>query len=68
MLNAAYQKNREGIETLETDEFDRVFRTNLYSHVLVRAAGGPRLEPVSIIVTASDPGVQSLARAFSTTR
>ncbi|WP_230008668.1 SDR family NAD(P)-dependent oxidoreductase, partial [Microbacterium sp. Bi128] len=31
VLNAAYQKNRESFESLPTEEFDRVFKTNLYS-------------------------------------
>jgi NAD(P)-dependent dehydrogenase (short-subunit alcohol dehydrogenase family) len=54
VLNAAYQKNRDGIETIETAEFDRVFRTNLYSMMWITGALVPRLEPgASIISTTS---------------
>jgi NAD(P)-dependent dehydrogenase (short-subunit alcohol dehydrogenase family) len=54
VLNAAYQKDREGIEKLETDEFDRVFRTNLYALLFTSRAAAPHLRPgSSIIVTSS---------------
>lgn len=54
VLNAAYQKDREGLETLETAEFDRVFRTNLYGMIFTARAAVPHLEPgASIIVTSS---------------
>jgi len=54
VLNAAYQRNRDGIETLETDEFDRVFRTNLYSMLWFTREAAPMLQPgASIIVTSS---------------
>jgi len=54
VLNAAYQKNREGLETLATAEFDRVFRTNLYSMLWIARTAIPHLEPgASIIATAS---------------
>lgn len=54
VLNAAYQKDREGLETLETEEFDRVFRTNLYGMIFTARAAVPHLQPgASIIVTSS---------------
>ncbi|WP_345801430.1 SDR family oxidoreductase [Microbacterium sp. AZCO] len=54
VLNAAYQKDREGLASLETEEFDRVFRTNLYGLLWSARAAAPHLEPgSSIIVTAS---------------
>lgn len=54
VLNAAYQKDRESLETLETAEFDRVFRTNLYGMIWTARAAIPHLKPgASIIVTAS---------------
>ncbi|MEZ2389558.1 SDR family oxidoreductase [bacterium RCC_150] len=54
VLNAGYQKNREGLETLPTDEMDRVFKTNLYSLVWTARAAIPHLKPgASIIVTSS---------------
>jgi len=54
VLNAAYQKDREGLESLETGEFDRVFTTNLYGLLWTARAAVPHLKPgASIIVTAS---------------
>ena len=51
VLNAAYQKNRDGIETIETAEFDRVFRTNLYSMMWLARELVPHLEPGSSIIS-----------------
>jgi NAD(P)-dependent dehydrogenase (short-subunit alcohol dehydrogenase family) len=54
VLNAAYQKNRESLETLPTEEFDRVFKTNLYSLLWTARAAVPHLKAgASIITTAS---------------
>ncbi len=54
VLNAAYQKDRDGLESLETEEFDRVFRTNLYGMLFNARAAMPHLEEgASIIVSAS---------------
>lgn len=54
VLNAAYQKDRDGLESLETDEMDRVFRTNLYSMMFTARAALPRLSAgASVIVTSS---------------
>jgi NAD(P)-dependent dehydrogenase (short-subunit alcohol dehydrogenase family) len=54
VLNAAYQKDREGIASLETEEFDRVFKTNLYGLLFTARRAVPRLAPgSSIIVTSS---------------
>ncbi|RLK46764.1 SDR family oxidoreductase [Microbacterium telephonicum] len=54
VLNAAYQKDREGLETLADDEFDRVFRTNLYGMIYTARAAIPLMQPgASIIVTSS---------------
>ncbi|WP_347108862.1 SDR family oxidoreductase [Paenarthrobacter sp. S56] len=54
VLNAGYQKNREGLETIPTEEFDRVFKTNLYSQIWTAQAAIPHLRPgASIIVTSS---------------
>jgi NAD(P)-dependent dehydrogenase (short-subunit alcohol dehydrogenase family) len=54
VLNAAYQERRDGLENLPTAEFDRVFRTNLYSMMWIARRAIPRLEPgASIIVTSS---------------
>lgn len=54
VLNAAYQKDRDSLESLETAEFDRVFRTNLYGMIFTARAAVPHLAPgASIIVTSS---------------
>ena len=54
VLNAAYQKNRESLETLPTEEFDRVFKTNLYSLLWTARAAVTHLKAgASIITTAS---------------
>jgi NAD(P)-dependent dehydrogenase (short-subunit alcohol dehydrogenase family) len=54
VLNAAYQKDRDSLATIETEEFDRVFRTNLYAQMFTARAAIPHLNPgASIIVTTS---------------
>lgn len=54
VLNAAYQKDRDGLENLETAEFERVFRTNLSGMIFTARAAIPQLKPgASIIVTSS---------------
>ncbi len=54
VLNAAYQRDRDGLATLETNELDRVLRTNLYSLMFTARAAVPHLEAgASIIVTSS---------------
>jgi len=54
VLNAGYQKSRDGIETLETAEFQRVFETNIYAQLWLARAAVPRMKPgASIIVTSS---------------
>lgn len=54
VLNAAYQENRDGLENLPMDDFDRVMKTNLYGLVATAKAALPHLNPgASIIVTAS---------------
>lgn len=54
VLNAGYQKDRDGLENLPTDGMDRVFRTNLYGMLFTARAAVPLLKQgASIIVTAS---------------
>ena len=54
VLNAAYQKDRDSLASLETAEFDRVFRTNLYAQMFIARAAIPHLKAgASIIVTTS---------------
>ncbi|TFD06284.1 SDR family oxidoreductase [Cryobacterium sandaracinum] len=56
VLNAAYQKNRNGPENLSTAEFDRVFKTNLYATLWIARTAIPHLWPgASIISTSSIP-------------
>lgn len=54
VLNAGYQKNRDGLENLETSEMDRTFKTNLYGMLWVARTVLPHLKAgASIITTAS---------------
>jgi len=54
VLNAAYQKNRDSLDSTPTEEFDRVFKTNLYSLVWTAQAAVRLMKPgASIIITAS---------------
>ena len=53
VLNAAYQQNRDGLENIPTEEFDRVFRTNLYSMMWIARAAIPHLRPGASIITTS---------------
>ena len=54
VLNAAYQQDRDGLERLETAEFERVLRTNLYGMVFTARSALAHLGPgASIIVTSS---------------
>ena len=54
VLNAAYQKNRDGLENTPTEEIERVFDTNLYAPLWTARAAIPHLQPgSSIIVTSS---------------
>ena len=54
VLNAAYQKNRDGLENTPPDEIERVVQTNLYAPVWTARAAIPHLRSgASIIVTSS---------------
>ncbi|TFC94347.1 SDR family oxidoreductase [Cryobacterium sp. TMT3-29-2] len=56
VLNAAYQKNRNGSGNLSRAKFDRVFKTNLYATLWIARAAIPHLWPgASIISTSSIP-------------
>lgn len=57
VLNAAHQRERDGIETLPSDDFEHVMRVNLFAPVYLARAAVPHLEPgSSIIVTSSIQG------------
>ena len=53
VLNAGYQEARDGLENLPTEEFDRVFRTNLYSMMWIARETIPHLAEGSSIITTS---------------
>ncbi len=57
VLNAGYQKQRESDAEIETDEFDRVMKTNLYAPFWMARAALPRMPAgSSVIVTTSIQG------------
>ena len=65
VLNAAYQQARDGVDTVSTEEFDRVLRTNLYSQFWILRSALPHLESgASIIITSSIQSVQPSAGLF----
>ncbi|GAB4100928.1 SDR family oxidoreductase [Sinomonas halotolerans] len=65
VLNAAYQQARDGVESVPTEEFDRVLRTNLYSQFWTLRAALPHLGAgASIIITSSIQAVQPSAGLF----
>lgn len=65
VLNAAYQQARDGIDTVSTEEFDRVIRTNLYSQFWTLRATLPHLQAgASIIITSSVQAAQPSAGLF----
>lgn len=53
VLNAAYQQYRENFGAITTEEFDRVFRTNLYSLMWLTREALPHLGEGSSIITTS---------------
>ena len=66
--NAAFQSTHDSIEAFTTEEFDRTFRTNVYSMFWLCRAALPRMEAgATIINTASiqayDPSPELLAYA-----
>ncbi|GAA3052567.1 MULTISPECIES: SDR family oxidoreductase [Actinomycetes] len=51
ILNAAYQRQRDGIDTVPTEEVRRVFDTNLLAHVVMTREAVPHLKPGASIIT-----------------
>ncbi|NLS08671.1 SDR family oxidoreductase [Nesterenkonia sp. MY13] len=51
VLNAAYQKAREGIDQISIDEVKKVFDTNLVAHIAVAREAVPHLKAGSSIIT-----------------
>ena len=53
VLNAAYQRDRDSLAELETAEFDRTFRTNLYGLLFSARAAMEHLDAGSAIIVTS---------------
>jgi NAD(P)-dependent dehydrogenase (short-subunit alcohol dehydrogenase family) len=51
--NAAMQRSHEGIEDITAEEWDRTFRTNIYSQFYLCKAAIPHMKPGSAIVNTS---------------
>lgn len=51
IANAAYQKQRDGIETLQLSEVERVFHTNLIAPLLLAREAVPHMSPGASIIT-----------------
>jgi len=48
--NAAYQMTYQSIEEISAEEWDRTFRTNVYSMFYLCKAAAPRMKPGSVII------------------
>lgn len=58
--NAAYQmSNDDGVTALSTEQFDRVFKTNVYAMFWLCKAAVPHMRPGSSIITTSSIQAQS---------
>lgn len=56
--NAAHQTRKAKLEDVTDEEFDRTFRTNIYSYFWLVRAALPHLKPgAAIIVTSSETGL-----------
>jgi NAD(P)-dependent dehydrogenase (short-subunit alcohol dehydrogenase family) len=49
--NAAYQRQREGIETIQASEIERTFHTNLVSTMILAREAVPHMSPGASIIT-----------------
>jgi NAD(P)-dependent dehydrogenase (short-subunit alcohol dehydrogenase family) len=57
--NAAYQKHREAIEDISSEQWERTFRTNIFAYFYMVKAALPYLKPgASIINTGSITGLE----------
>lgn len=61
ILNAAYQRKRDGIDSIPTDEVRRVFDTNLLAHVIITREAVPHLKQGASIITTTS--IQATAPA-----
>lgn len=64
ILNAAYQRKRDGIETIPTEEVRRVFDTNLLAHIIITRETLPYLSEGSSIITTTSIQATSPAPAL----
>ena len=56
--NAAHQNNKESLEDVDDEEWDRTFKTNVYAYYRLVKAALPHLERgASIIATGSETGI-----------
>jgi NAD(P)-dependent dehydrogenase (short-subunit alcohol dehydrogenase family) len=51
--NAAYQMSHQSISEITTEEFDRVFKTNVYAMFWITKAALPHMQPGSAIINTS---------------
>ena len=57
--NAAYQKHREALSDISTDQWDRTFRTNIFGYFCMAKFAVPHMKPgASIINTGSITGLE----------
>lgn len=64
ILNAAYQKAREGIAEVDIDEVKKVLDTNLVSHIAIAREAVPHLQPGSSIITTSSVQAENPSAAL----
>ena len=70
VLNAAYQQNRDGLDTLTTEEFTRVFETNIYATLWTASEALAHLDAGDCIIStasiqAYNPGAHLIDYAMT---
>jgi NAD(P)-dependent dehydrogenase (short-subunit alcohol dehydrogenase family) len=69
--NAALQRSHQSIEEISAEEWDRTFRTNIYSHFYLCKAAIPHMKPGAAIVNTSSINAKSPSPsllAYATTK
>jgi NAD(P)-dependent dehydrogenase (short-subunit alcohol dehydrogenase family) len=59
VCNAAFQMNRESLDEISSEEWDKTFRTNIYSMFYLVKAAVPQMRPGSAIITTSSVNLDS---------